>query len=236
MKEIIWKDVVGFEGLYSISEYGIIKSHHRSGCILKPKKDRDGYFGVTLSKEGKAHHLRVHRLVALAFLPNPDNHPIVNHKDLNVQNNHHSNLEWCTNFYNIKHYLANGYGKRVLSSLDADELNQIVSMYHSGMSQKDIALHFNLECRADAVSEVVTGRRFSELTGIQVSANFQQRTTEKISDEDVMNILDLYHNHKTSQKTLCETYQLSPAQLSRIVNGSRRTSVYNSFFNQAASS
>lgn len=227
---MLWKDVVGFEGLYTISEYGDIRSSYKSKKILKPKTDKDGYFGVALSKNGKANHLRVHRLVALTFLENPDNLPMVNHKDLDVQNNHYSNLEWCTATHNTKHYYENRDSKRVLSSLSKEELIDLVDQYKSGKSHKELKVIFNLDCRADAISEVVTGRRFSELTGIVESEDFQQRTTAKISDEDVLSILDKIHNHGISQTSLCTEYSLSPAQVSRIANGTRRRDLYNKFF------
>jgi len=232
---MLWKDVVGFEGLYKISEYGDIKSSYKSMKILKPKKDKDGYSGVALSKDGKVHHLRVHRLVAMAFLENLDNHPIVNHKDLNVANNHYSNLEWCTYVHNTKHYYDKALEKRTLSSLNKDELLHLVYEYQSGKSHKQLCLDFNLDCRPDAISEVVTGRRFSEFTGIIKSDDFKQRTTEKISDDDVLDMLKKYHKLNIPQTELCSQYNLSPAQVSRIVNGTRRREIYDKFFAQAAS-
>lgn len=227
---MLWKDVVGFEGMYSISEYGNIRSSYKSKKILKPKTDKDGYFGVALFKNGKHHHLRVHRLVAQAFLENPENLPIVNHKDLDVQNNHYSNLEWCTATHNTKHYYENRDSKRVLSSLSNEELISLVEQYKSGKSHKELKSIFNLDCRADSISEVVTGRRFSEITGIVESEDFQQRTTAKIPDEDVLGILDKVHNHGIPQTAICAEYSLSPAQVSRIVNGTRRRDLYNKFF------
>jgi hypothetical protein len=170
----------------------------------------------------------------MAFLDNLDNCPIVNHKDLNVTNNHYSNLEWCTFVHNTKHYYDNVLENRTLSSLSKDELLDLVSEYHSGKSHKQLCLDFNLDCRPDAISEVVTGRRFSELTGIIKSDDFKQRTTEKISDEDVIDILTKYHKLNIPQTEICNQYNLSPAQVSRIVNGARRRQVYNSFFDKAA--
>lgn len=227
---MLWKDVIGFEGLYYISEYGDIRSSYKSKKILKPKKDKDGYSGVALFKSGKHHHLRVHRLVAQAFLENPDNLPVVNHKDLDVRNNHYSNLEWCTPTHNTKHYYENRDSKRVLSSLSKEELISLVEQYQAGKSQKELKSIFNLDCRADAISEVVTGRRFSELTGIIESESFQQRTTAKIVDEDVLDILDKIHNQGVAQTSICAEYLLSPAQVSRIANGTRRRDLYNKFF------
>lgn len=79
----------------------------RNGKILKPVLNAYGYYKVTLSKNGKPYEKRINRLVAEAFIPNPNNLPCVNHKDENKLNNNVSNLEWCTYLYN------NTYGTRI---------------------------------------------------------------------------------------------------------------------------
>ena len=105
----IWKDVVYFEGLYQVSNLGRVKSlnYSRTGRekVLKPSKT-NGYLQVYLYKEGKSKRFSIHRLVAFAFIPNPNNLPIVNHKDEDKSNNCVDNLEWCTVAYN------NNYGTK----------------------------------------------------------------------------------------------------------------------------
>ena len=100
----IWKDIEGFEGLYQVSSYGRVKSlNYRRTCkegILKPLKDRGEYLHVNLCKDGKMKHYPVHRLVATAFVENPEGYTEVNHKDENKQNNCMENLEWCSRLYN----------------------------------------------------------------------------------------------------------------------------------------
>lgn len=96
-----WKSIVGYEGLYEISNEGNVRSlFQRSNRwkpgILKPQKDKDGYLQVKLCKDGKGKVMKVHRLVAQAFIPNPLNLETVNHKDENKQNNAVSNLEWLS--------------------------------------------------------------------------------------------------------------------------------------------
>ena len=100
----IWKDIEGYEGLYEVSNLGNVKSlNKRKGRILKPIKDHFGYLRVNLyNSEYKIH--KVHRLVAEAFIPNPNNYPIINHKDEDKTNNRVENLEWCDHKYN------NNYG------------------------------------------------------------------------------------------------------------------------------
>lgn len=107
----IWVDVKGYEGYYQVSNKGRVRSLDRivigrhgkpvavPGCILKGEMCK-GYRRVNLAKDGKVKHMQVHRLVALNFLPNPDDLPIINHKDENRTNNQLGNLEWCTYEYN----------------------------------------------------------------------------------------------------------------------------------------
>lgn len=101
-----WRPVVGYEGLYEVSNLGRVKTfnykNHGTEAFLA-LTDVDGYYTVHICEEK---HPKVHRLVAEAFIPNPDNLPEVNHKDENGHNNCVDNLEWCTSRYN------NNYGTR----------------------------------------------------------------------------------------------------------------------------
>ena len=116
MKEI-WKDVVGYEGLYKVSNLGNVFSIPRQGThskekyFLKKNKDRKGYLHVTLFKKCKSFNTGVHRLVAEAFIPNPKNKPQVNHIDGNKENNCVNNLEWVTNEENMQHSLSGDFIK-----------------------------------------------------------------------------------------------------------------------------
>lgn len=115
MSEEIWKDVKGYEGFYMVSSEGKVKSIPRNttgGRILKPAVDRYGYLTVCLCKNGTKKHKTIHRLVADAFIENPENYPSINHKDENKQNNACYNLEWCTPSYNTAY--NNGYQRRGL--------------------------------------------------------------------------------------------------------------------------
>lgn len=105
--EEIWKDIPGYEGLYKVSNLGNVLSlnnYRRSNSkILKQHISKSGYHSVVLSKNQIKKTYRVHRLVAMVFIPNPDNLPFINHKDENKANNCVDNLEWCTDDYN-RHY------------------------------------------------------------------------------------------------------------------------------------
>lgn len=107
----IWKAVPGYEGLYEVSNMGRVRSldtivvtkrgvqKKKKGLLLQPMKTKKGYYMVNLQKT----RMYVHRIVAAAFLPNPDLLPYINHKDENKENNRVDNLEWCDNKYNLNY-------------------------------------------------------------------------------------------------------------------------------------
>lgn len=103
----IWKDIKDYENLYQGSNLGRVKSiKFGKERILKTFKNKDGYLQVGLWKNNKRKIFLVHRLVAQAFLDNPNNLPEVNHKDENKLNNVVSNLEWCNRTYNVNYGTA----------------------------------------------------------------------------------------------------------------------------------
>ena len=126
-----WRPVVGYEGLYEVSNMGRVKSVKRTvwnnsrGCyrtvserIMKPKDSIWGYLRVGLSKNGKEKWYMIHRLVATAFLENPQNLPEVNHIDEDKTNNNADNLEWCSSSYNLTYNgRAEKVGKKVAEKL-----------------------------------------------------------------------------------------------------------------------
>lgn len=116
MEKEIWRDIPTYLGIYQASNFGRIRTYPKpvscynsigqdvsmtlGGDILQQTQNNNGYYYVVLTVNGKANRIGVHRLVSMAFIPNPDCLPIVNHKDENPTNNNVENLEWCTYKYN----------------------------------------------------------------------------------------------------------------------------------------
>lgn len=104
--EEIWKDIKDYEGHYQVSNLGNVRSiKNNKKILLKPYKNvkRSGYLEVYLRLPGSKKTFKIHRLVAQAFIENPNNLPQINHKDENKEHNNVNNLEWCDGNYNI-HY------------------------------------------------------------------------------------------------------------------------------------
>jgi hypothetical protein len=113
-----WKDIKGYEGLYQVSNYGRVKAlpkkringtgfYIQKERIMSQQLKTKRYYGVNLTKDGIHKNFLVHRLVADAFIKNPNNYEEVNHIDCNKLNNKVENLEWCTREMNLKHALEN---------------------------------------------------------------------------------------------------------------------------------
>lgn len=165
-----WKEAVGFNGDYLISNFGRVRSMvyggHR-GQILSVTKHRQGYLRVKLSKDVGHKSYLVHRLVGDAFIPNPYNKETINHIDGNKANNHVSNLEWATQSENNKHAFRTG-------------------------------LH------------IITDKQWKSMT-----KGF------KISNSQVIKIRELFNNGMSLQQ-IADTYNVSKAQVCRIVNHKSR--------------
>ena len=144
----IWKDIQGYEGLYQVSNLGRVKSLTKRYKDVECLKfyEWDGYKIVGLHKNRQRTAYRVHRLVALAFVPNEQGKPQVNHINGDKSDNRASNLEWCTGSENMKHAYSNGLqqinteaanrAKRILTD---DQVNRIRDLLASGLSTREVA-------------------------------------------------------------------------------------------------
>lgn len=172
----IWKNIVGYEGAYQISNYGEIKSlervlpsdglHvkcHRPERMLNPAKDRAGYLRVKFARAGvKSKTFSVHRLVAMYFISNPENKPEVNHKNGIKSDNRAVNLEWATRSENQSHAYATGLknpskstrggkwnsrSKPVLQIMPSGEVQEWEGVNHAAKTLKMSASCISAVCR-----------------------------------------------------------------------------------------
>lgn len=152
----IWKDIPGYEGLYQVSNTGRVRSlnYNRTGKskVRKQNTDKRGYKRVNLCKDGKNKIYSIHRLVALAFIPNPNNYPIINHKDENPSNNAVWNLEWCTQEYNIN------YGNCRKKMSEARKGKQFTEEHRKNISEAlkhtNITLHIDTQHQTQAKKQL----------------------------------------------------------------------------------
>lgn len=150
----IWKDVIGYEGIYQISNKGRLKSLVRKSTgtntkiesFLKRQKRGNGYYAYSLSKNGKSKHLLQHRLIAIHFIDNPEGYKCVNHKNGRRNDNSIENLEWCTHSQNSLHgYQENGRinSKRKLKQELVLEIREKLKNPYHGIGN-DLANEYNV--------------------------------------------------------------------------------------------
>lgn len=173
MKKEIWEDIKGYEKVYQISNLGRVKSlarwskgnHFLKEKYLKTHLDKDFYEKIVLYKKGKVKNYFVHRLVAQAFIPNPDNKPQVNHIDEDKENNYVDNLEWCTILYN------NNYGTRTARATNSNDYKKLALFNNKKIRGENLQsgeiIHFNsikeasqyLNTRSASIGRVLRGVR-----------------------------------------------------------------------------
>lgn len=161
--EEIWRDIPGFEGRYQVSNFGNVmsflksKKYQNKPHLMKQQIINSGYKIVCLNiRKQRARNYPVHRLVAMAFLDNPNNYPCVNHKDENKLNNHVENLEWCTYQYN------NAYGTAKIREFQtkANPVRQLtidgvwIATYHSPTTAARLINH-----SLDGILDCCKGKR-----------------------------------------------------------------------------
>lgn len=167
MKEV-WKDVIGYEDYYQISNHGNVFSK-RLNSTMSPETAFSGHKRVLLHKNGTRIHKLVHRLVAFHFIPENrnENNQIVNHLDLDPSNNHYSNLEWTTVRGNAIHARDNGRlipptgEKNGQAVLTEDIVIEIIEMWNKRCSQTKIANRFGVS--RSAICHITQGKRWKHL-------------------------------------------------------------------------
>lgn len=180
-----WKDVAGYEGLYQVSSFGQVKRVQRyynqlngltgnmntkllSELVMKQFEDEDGYLRIQLIKDGVRKKHFVHRLVALNFIPNPENKPEVNHKQGNKKDNRVELLEWNTTSENQRHAIANklyitakgeNSGQAKLKEIQVREIHKL---WKSGeVTQEYLSNLFGVA--GSAISRIVNGHRWNHI-------------------------------------------------------------------------
>lgn len=168
--EEIWKDVVGYEGKYLVSNLGRIKSLPKKSWkgerVLK-ETDKTNYCFIDLCKDGTVKKFLVHRLVAIAFIPNPEGKPQVNHINGIKRDNKLSNLEWVTRSENQKHSIEIGLrsarGEKNSQSKLTKE--QVLEIYHS--NERGFILCKNYNIKQSTICDIKSGRSWYHITGAE---------------------------------------------------------------------
>jgi hypothetical protein len=180
--EEIWKDIIGFEGYYQVSNFGNVKSVDREINYITGKKyfykskpikyltDKDGYYRVDLNKGNKSKRFFIHRLVGIHFIENSNNLPQINHKDGIKINNYDYNLEWCSNLQNIEHSWKTGLrgsnikrGEQTKSAKlkEVDVIN-IRNLYRNKeLNQRELKEKYNVAL--GTISEIINYKKWKHI-------------------------------------------------------------------------
>lgn len=177
-------EVPGYEELYEIDHFGNVRSLDKKvknkngyriikGKMLKPKLDNHGYLKIGLVKDNQQKFYLIHRLVAITYLSNPNNYPVVNHIDGNPLNNYVENLEWCTYSYNIQHAYNNNLKKGISaehkgsknpkSKLNETEVISILNDKKADISIKESYKHYKDKISFSGFEQIWYGYKWKHL-------------------------------------------------------------------------
>lgn len=166
----IWKKILEYEGLYEVSNTGKVRD--LKGNIKPMYKNNKGYLCLSLYYNGKTYHSTIHRLVAKAFIPNPDNYSQINHIDCDKDNNIVDNLEWCNQRYNydegMKTFQYSKNEEHYFAKLKNSDIPMVYNLYKLGFTRVTVSRIFNvnpssLEAIEKGISYRELGINFKEL-------------------------------------------------------------------------
>jgi len=214
-KEIIFDDTK-----IKISKCGnVIYVNYRLRKVVCKKNK---YHQIRINKK----NYRTHRLIALAWIPNPENKPEINHKDGDKSNNHVDNLEWATRSENIKHAFdynlknAEG-GNNGYSKLTEKQVYNIVEKYNTGnYTYKDLSSMFNIS--TIVISKIITRTLWTHLDlsinkDVKIANYFKYQVRSKLKEYQVLKIRELYATGNYSQTQLSKMYNVGQHSISSIV-------------------
>lgn len=214
-------DIIGYDQ-YAACSSGKIYSI-RAGRFLQPTIGRMGYCEVTLSQDGKRNNFSVHRLVAIAYIDNPDDAPVVNHKDGDKTNNRLSNLEWMTYQENSQHAVDTGLrvGTRNPDrSLDDETAHKVCQLLEDNWRNKDIAALLNI--KHTIVGNIRFGRDYAD-----ISCEYNVRGTlpsrRKICTEKLIRICEMLEDGYTYNE-IADEVSISTSTISKIKH--RKSGIY----------
>jgi len=212
ISEEIWKKVDHYN--YEVSNLGRIRNMNTKH-ILKPSKNKKGYFMVDIGNKESRKYKTVHSLVAEYFIGKKLNKSIqINHKDGNKSNNSIMNLEYCSPRENIIHSINTGL---VSNKLNLDKVKRGVDLFNSGVDKKQIAKE--LDISRTVLNNILSGKTYTYSSGIKYERLSRVKIVEKFSKLNIDTVIEIrkeLSNGKLMAKEIALKYGVSPTTLSEI--------------------
>ena len=229
----IWRDISGYEGLCQISNLGRVKSFYNGGRMLKPGRV-SGYLRVTLRCDGKSKSLFVHRLVAQAFIPNPESKREVNHVNGIKTDNRVENLEWVTPAENSRHAVATGLyiapqGEDHYNAKLTNEQVIYIRENPDGLTRNQLAKKFAIP--PQSISRIQLGKTFKNAGGKirdKINTRVPDETREQIRREYV------YGSHEFGSVALAKKYGISDTTILSIIREAAEVKLAHKFSNSSS--